>query len=95
MSKLNGDTRHIPASFAGSGLNLMAFIDLPPRQETFEQAVLKWIDMARTRLCSREEAARGIMRLAAEREEQLKKAVERAMSPGRLYPNGVKDEHEE
>jgi hypothetical protein len=81
MSKLNGDTKHIPANFAGDGLNLRAFVDLPPKQVTLEQEVMGVIDKVRTGMCRREEAVQAIVRIIGRETSELEEAVRRALRP--------------
>lgn len=90
----NGKHTPIPDNLAEPGLNLRSYLDLPPRGVSLEQEVLGVLDGLRTRLCSREEAAQAILRIIGREAQSLEDAVRRAVSPGQLWADGVKDDHE-
>lgn len=82
MSKLNGDTRHIPKTFNDESLNLRAFVELPTRQVTLEDEVKAIIQGVRTRLISPDRATWQLLGIIGREQEQFELAVKRALIPG-------------
>lgn len=80
MSKLSDGKDHTYR--CGLGLNLRAYLDLPPRPASLEDEVLGVIDRARLRLCSREEAARAVLGIIGRETEAFEAAVRRTLGGG-------------
>jgi hypothetical protein len=82
MSRLSNGKPHLPLNLAESGLNLRAFLELPPRGVSLEDEVKSVINAARTRLTSPEEATQAILRIIGRETGQFEDAVRRALGEG-------------
>ncbi|MBX9580508.1 MAG: hypothetical protein K2X87_09385 [Gemmataceae bacterium] len=92
MSKLSNGKAHLPLKLADRGLNLRAFVDLPPPGASLEQEVAALVHAARVRTMPPEAVTRAIIGIIGRETDRLEDAVRRALSPGELWAEGCKED---